>query len=342
MKKKLLFGTALLLNSLSFGQFTQANEPAIGESLTMHVCDTNANFMETTVGMGVTWDYSSLPGIFGDTRLVQVVDATMHPQASSFSGAVKAIEIQNSITTFFSSSSTDRTSYGFSFNDQNMGDVIASYSTDQEILMNYPFVTGNTVNDVFSGNLSFTFNGLPVNEVLSGEINATVDGQGTLMLPGGVTLTNVLRYALLDSSRTTVPLLGDIDVIRTQYEYYDHADQNLPVLIFSKIRIQSPGATQPINEIVLVLSKYQPTEYLSLEENELSFNVYPNPVKEQIKISGDFLKAMIDVVDQKGRTIKSIEIINGELLNVSDLEKGIYFLRLKSEDKISVKKFVKL
>lgn len=67
MKLNLLLATSLLTGA-AFGQFTQANEPTIGTNVTMHVLDSNAVNYDAVIGTGVTWDYSTTPGITGATK----------------------------------------------------------------------------------------------------------------------------------------------------------------------------------------------------------------------------------------------------------------------------------
>lgn len=77
--------------------------------------------------------------------------------------------------------------------------------------------------------------------------------------------------------------------------------------------------------------------YLSIEENELSFNVYPNPTTGTINIAIDQANAnyKVRVEDVNGRIVADFgELINGNgiyTLDLSNLINGVYFIKLNNE-----------
>jgi Secretion system C-terminal sorting domain/Thermolysin metallopeptidase, catalytic domain/Peptidase propeptide and YPEB domain len=72
---------------------------------------------------------------------------------------------------------------------------------------------------------------------------------------------------------------------------------------------------------------------------ERAINMYPNPAKEMVSIVvGDKQKiSTIKVTDQLGREVKSVNVngLSKTTMNVSDLNKGIYFVSITT-DKVSV------
>lgn len=71
-----------------------------------------------------------------------------------------------------------------------------------------------------------------------------------------------------------------------------------------------------------------------------SFNLFPNPSNKYIKIDTHYLSYNIQIFDELGKDIRSIEI-NNNIINIKNLPKGIYFLKLNSEEKTFSKKFIK-
>jgi hypothetical protein len=74
-----------------------------------------------------------------------------------------------------------------------------------------------------------------------------------------------------------------------------------------------------------------------------SVDVYPNPTSSDLNVRGLNGDATFSFVDVLGRTIKtvSLENINSEIkLNVSDLSKGTYILKINNEGKSIVKSIV--
>jgi hypothetical protein len=74
-----------------------------------------------------------------------------------------------------------------------------------------------------------------------------------------------------------------------------------------------------------------------------SVDVYPNPTSSDLNVRGVTGNATFNFVDVLGRTIKtiSLENINSEIkLNVSELTKGNYILKITNEGKSIVKSIV--
>ena len=341
MKKTLLFAV-LSLTFYGNAQFTQANEPAISDIETMYLCDSFAVNLDGVTGSGAIWDYTTLGGYPGETRDVEVVNATTTTYASDFPTSATAITVGTNLTSYYSSTASDRSSQGFVFSEASLGDVIAKFSTDDELVATYPFPFGGTSTDGFSGDIEYLGGS---SAAATGMGHASVDGEGTLNLPNGVSLANVLRYKLIDTSWATITIpfpLGDMEFIRTQYEYYDHTVSNLPVFIHSTIKVQNVGAPAPISEQSLVLSMYEPGYLSTSSIDEVEFSVYPNPATETVTISGNLGDdAHAVLFDQSGRELISSSVSNGSTINISALENGVYFVRIQDNGLTTTKSIVK-
>jgi hypothetical protein len=328
MKKQLLF-TALLLSGVSQAQsLTQTNEPIIGDTKLMYVCDTLTPSYSSITGSAVTWDYSQIIGMNGDTKTIEIIDPSTTANASSFPSSTKAFSIQGSITNYFNSSPTARISQGFVYEEPTFGTVLATFDTDEQTTIQYPFAYSNNFSDLFAGQLSFSFNGFPQNPTCTGASYASIDGQGTLLLPNSTTLSNVIRYKIVDTVFTQVAIIAtDIEFIRTQFEYYDVAS-SLPVFLHSNVMIQQAGSPTPIVEQTIILSSIEPTESLGLKEKSNSFSVYPNPSEGMVTFKGDFsADASAVIYDQTGRIVSTVSsLTNGQIADLSSLNKGIYFV----------------
>ena len=340
MKKTLLLST-LSLTLYSSAQMTQANEPTVPTLTSMHVCDSFATNYDGVTGTGITWDYSNLAGY--DFQLdVEAVDPATTTYASDFPSSTYAIKVGTSLTTYFSSTASDRSSQGFVFSEASLGDVIATFDADNELVANYPFAYGNSLTDNFSGNLGY-LGGLSTTATGTGY--AQIDGSGTLELMGN-TLSNVIRYKLVDTSWATITLpfpLGDMEFIRRQYEYYDYTISNLPVLIHSTITVQNVGATSPISTQSLVLSYYAPTVFVGLEENaDFQFTVYPNPTNDEIRINGQFSDAAsVEILDQTGRIVLQSSLAQGQVISLANLTNGMYLVRVTDQGQSTTTSLVK-
>lgn len=340
MKKPLLF-TFLLAATVSNAQMTSANEPNIGESETLFVVDSFATNYANVTGSGVTWDYSTINGYNGVTQDVELLDPANDQYASDFPGATKLLSV-GTINSFFSSTANERTSQGFYYTEASLGDILVTYETDPAILCTYPFAFGGaSVTDAYAGTLDMTFNGFPVNEPITGTTNSMIDGEGTILFTGGNSATGVIRYHSVDSAETTLPFVGDVDIIKNQYEYYDYASSNLPIFIHITITLLPDGGGPTITETSLVLSKYDGLVASVDELNKFDFTVAPNPATDVVTISGEFdANATAQLTDASGRVIETMTISNGHTIDVSSLNSGMYMLTINNAGQKSTKTVV--
>jgi ribosomal protein L30E len=342
MRKHLLFASLFIAGS-SFAQLTQYSEPAIGATATMYLCDSAAPSYSNITGTGVTWDYSATAGYVNETRTLSVVAPATTPNAADFPNATKAIVMEGFLTSYWTSSYTERNSPGFVFEEPSLGTVRAVYNDDAELLATYPFAYNNTTNDVFSGTLYFSFNNNPLEPDANGTASATIDGTGTLILNNTTTLNNVIRYKLVDTTIATIPLFGTAKLVRKQYEYYAAAG-GLPVFTYTTAKITLGAGI--LGEFTVVLNSAEPTaSTASLNENkEAQFSIFPNPAQGSVTITGNFNGASsATILDQSGKTVKTIAAVTaGTAIEISDLDKGIYFLVINTNGGSAVERFTKM
>jgi len=333
MKKHLLF-TALLFSAATQAQQLDAsNEPTVGTTQTMYLLDTLTDAYPNVTGSGVTWDYSNIVGMNMETRVIEILDAPTSLYADSFPGATKIMSIQGSISNYFSSTGSERVSQGFVYEEPAFGTVIAKFDVDNETSMQYPFSNGDYFSDVFSGSLSFDFNGMPQNPAATGVAHAAVDGQGTLLFPNSTSVPNVIRYKMVDTVFTQVNFIGvmDIEFVRTQYEYYDVANSTLPIFIHTVVAIQLAGGGTPLMSQTNVVSAVAPLYNLGINDaKSAEFSVYPNPSEGLVTFKGEFAAdASATIFDQTGRVVYTVESLsNGTTIDLTSLNKGIYLVRL--------------
>ncbi len=82
----------------------------------------------------------------------------------------------------------------------------------------------------------------------------------------------------------------------------------------------------------------------SIDENTTSLNIYPNPVGNKLFIATELRVEEISIYDIYGRKttgygLQSTDFVHN--INVADLEAGIYFINIKTENGNVVRRFVK-
>ena len=69
-------------------------------------------------------------------------------------------------------------------------------------------------------------------------------------------------------------------------------------------------------------------DYDDLGENSLStMIVYPNPAKESLCIEGLEANSSVEIYNNLGMRVKSVNVISDEEINISDLAPGVYMIR---------------
>jgi len=354
MKKQLLF-VALLLTSKAFTQnFNLTNEANIGSSVSMYICDTLTDNHAGIKGANAVWDFTNL--LIRDTNkrsLISVISPTTTSYTSLYTSSNKAIVLENYLTSYYSSTNTERKCLGYFFPTKDLGDVRAVFNTDPEITHTYPFELNSNKSDKLSGTLYYSYLNTPITATATGSSLAEVDGLGTLKLDALKIYKNVLRYHIKDSVNATVtlPFIGIVDATlkRDQYEYYDHSISNLPIYTHSNLQafVYKLSADALVNKTI-VLSKYNPDKDAkpvdptnAIDELKPSrYAIYPNPAKDQLIIFGDNTSiTSISITDETGKLItSSLENYN---VNVANLENGVYFLQITDHNGNEIYKFIK-
>ena len=80
---------------------------------------------------------------------------------------------------------------------------------------------------------------------------------------------------------------------------------------------------------------------ISVEENEISFGIYPNPVDDYLYISTNEAVKEIHIYNMLGMTVYQTAKYNGNSINVSELNNGMYLMKVITENGESVKRFIK-
>ncbi|MDF2553467.1 MAG: C-terminal target protein [Chryseobacterium sp.] len=94
----------------------------------------------------------------------------------------------------------------------------------------------------------------------------------------------------------------------------------------------------------IVTNTYTTTVQNVLGTSEINdkseFSIYPNPVKDILFIKSKEKIVKVEIFDSAGRILNSLSL-NGDSINVSELSKGNYMIKLLTKDKSVIQKFIK-
>ena len=343
MKKKLLLIASLTIGVCAQAQFAESNAPAIGAKNELFALDTLAPSYEGTTGSGVIWDYSTTLGVPNETRNIEIFTASAVDTDGNFGSSDKAQVLESLLTTFYTDDAAGRVSQGIIFNDPTIGNLVATFEVDEEQLYTYPFDIGSSFDDTFEGTYFVEVLGTPLSGAVEGKIHAEVDGKGTLKL-ANTDYTNVLRYKIMDTVNVLGTPLGNVTMIRLQYEYYDHTTSFLPILIYSKVVLSQVSPATTLSTQTMLLSYDETTDFVGLTTNVMEgTSVYPNPTEGvlNIQLPSSVQSANIDITDALGRRVLNSTMESAmKSLDVSSLNKGVYFVSISDGTQSSTKRIV--
>ena len=82
----------------------------------------------------------------------------------------------------------------------------------------------------------------------------------------------------------------------------------------------------------------------AVEENTTSFNVYPNPVKDELFLATELNIKEVSIYDIYGKETKVCSLQSTDFVNtvdVAELNSGVYFISIKTDNGNIVRRFVK-
>lgn len=228
--------------------------------------------------------------------------------------------------------------------------------SDPVLKVVYPFSFGDAFSDLWKGDA--LFKGV-TNIDLSGEHTVTADAFGTLILPDRV-LKNTLRVKS-EKHGIEVNMCGSTEVWLTRYLWYAPG-YRYPVM-YTSVREYSISGQEPVvtklsgvnlDQTVDVLADVVSEDQVLENNSDVAVIVYPNPFDDKLTYNYFLRKDLsvsIDLYDISGRFDKSLldtqkqpeGLYTSELLATDyHLKPGIYYLRFTFDNKVVVKKVVKL
>jgi hypothetical protein len=331
---------AIIAGQMSAQTLTKiTHEPIIGDGSTSQGYDSTGVVPKNT-GAGLIWDFSTLTSntITGTSTFV---DPTSVASATAYPGTTIAEDAGGGSYSFYKSTSTPTTQF----------EILGFYSpglsmtyTNSAIASVWPVSMGYSVTDTYAGTVDVSGSAGP----LSGTITTTGSGTGTLIAPGGATLTNVLQVKT--ANRLTLSIAGGLftgTIVSTDYAYYQ-TTQKTPVLYVSYQRQTLSSFSGPtVTTSADISMNTQVITGINDHNFEASFQIFPNPAKEAINVKLSNAKnenSFIEIYNSVGMLIRKVELGNEstltQLVNISDLNSGIYIVKTTLGTKQSSRKLI--
>ena len=337
MKPKITLIISFFISLITNGQ-TPINSFVGVTGEAFDIITANPDLDQTAAGPNITWNFNQLVLAGQSTSTILAPTAaqlTTFPTTTN----VKKFTDLISATTTFSELLYKNVASEISLTGVTSDNLILNYVTNNAKLGTFPLIYGYNFTDTTAG----TFTSGTNNGTFTGNIVTSVDAYGTLTLnntgngsfSGPVTRLKTLQNITLFQGFFNVGL-----AVQTSYAYYSGSNLN-PELRYTKAVINIP-LLNITNQTAIQIEDFA-TILLSTNNNILTDNIsiYPNPVNDILNIkSKDNQKVSFVIIDINGREIIS-KTSNDNNINVSNLKKGIYFVKITNDNSSITKKIIK-
>lgn len=324
MKKIILILSSCSLFGVTAQTLTQSfNEPVVGDVDKSYRLDTSlytTGLPLNLIGTNCVWDFTKLTGIFP-----MVIDSFINPSAAMGATAypnANFVQHRDLIYTYFRSTTLPQQT-----------ELLGAYSpslsltfTNSAIIVSYPVNFGYNLTDPVSGN--FRYN--TTNGACNGDISISAASTGTIQLPNGVSIANVLCLKSIETLTLSVGIFPFGTFNQTIYNYY-MPGRKFPILNINYTKYQFISGTPTITAFVNGSNDYY--SVVGLSESHTTYNkslVYPNPFSNQLFELGELSPIENDYLfyDSSGHLSLSTRSLSDD--RIALLPKGFYFLEIKN------------
>lgn len=319
---------------------TQAfNEPAPGDTEKNFGLDTSAyssGLPISVTGSNVVWDFSNVTG-FEPIITNNYLSAASVSSSANYPGC-NLVQESGGLYTYLKSTTSPNSQTELLA--LNISSVSLTF-TNSAIIAKYPVPYGSSFTDNLAGTFNFSISG-----TFTGSITTTADGIGTLHLPLGNTLTNVLRVKSVQTLTLSAALIAGFPattIARMQQSIYNYyaPQSKFPVISvnYSKITITIT------NSVTVTASASGNTNYfiVDLEENILNKEdvlLFPNPTENNLNIglTEPIVLRSAKLYNQLGEQVLTS---TSNSLQVSNLPAGVYIAEIITDKGLIRKKVIK-
>ena len=172
----------------------------------------------------------------------------------------------------------------------------------------------------------------------------TADGYGTLILPNG-TYTNALRVHRTENYADSISGVSFGTYVTETYSWYV---PNATLALLSQSQLSIDGILEPSTAFYTGQTPGSiPSGITNLQTNQQAFDLYPNPVQDELNIDFNMEQAgkvRISILDITGREVAMIsnrDFNTGKqhvAYATTTLDKAIYIVKIQTESETVVKK----
>ena len=219
---------------------------------------------------------------------------------------------------------------------------VPNYYSDKDELYVFPMTYNNYDSTTFKFS-TITSTLIPVKYSKTGSRVTKVDGWGSITTPYGT--ANCLRIITTQYSQdsikyTGVPIGFGFPNNQRSYQWLTTGSK-IPYLEVNGSLI---GNNYTITQI-RYRDSYRTIVGIKSQQDISAMEMYPNPVKDELTLLGNFKNVKVDFFNINGESVKTVQTeFNNDkkqIINVSELGSGLYIVRLMSGNNSSYLKLIR-
>jgi Secretion system C-terminal sorting domain len=296
----------------------------------------------TITGANAVWSFNAIPtnGTSDEVNVAPTAtEGTTYPGTTSVHIATTAAPSPSASAKIYNKLTATNT---FSLTGFDANGVILNYVTNNALIGTFPLNFGYTNNDFTAGTFTDgTFSG-----TFTGTIKTDYDSYGTLNL--GVVgfdpiVKSVYRIKLVQNINLTIGFIPVGTVSQTTHTYYvTNGAPTEPFFRDTSYSVNVSGSDPQNTNQAQVFTSALTLGTSNFDAISNVITIYPNPSTTIITIDNksNLLLNSISIADTNGRAILETKNVTSSI-DISNLSKGIYFVRIATDAGSVTKKLVK-
>lgn len=295
---------------------------------------------ETTSGANVNWNFDNLT-IIGENLIGNATPTAS--ELTTYPNSTNVVESTSNINNVVTTSKLYTKTVGntFSITGLNSTELDLNFATNNATVGTLPMSFGYSNTDTLAGTYVFgTYSG-----TFSGTISSSVDAYGILTLQNlafnPVSVTRLKSVQNINLNYQIFPNVGTI--VQTTYNYFPAQSSGIQSPVFRSI---VTTINVPLLSINQTITQYEVFSALLLGTTSNDYknfvSLYPNPVQDVLKVANESNSTINSILisDNNGRIVlNATSFENG--IDVSGLQKGIYFVKITTDKGTTNQKMIK-
>ena len=335
MKTKLLF----VLLFVSVASFAQA-------PITTFYIDDNVYYSVVSSGTAIDQSASGANQVWNFDQLSEVGTSNYTKSAPTSGEATTYPGTTTVILGTFTPSATSQLFTKSVANTVSITGLLAAglqlnFSTNNALLGTFPLGYGYNNTDTVAG----TYNYTTYAGTFTGNIVTSVDAFGTLTRNvGGISPSNVTRLKTVITISLNYGFFTNVGTItQTSYSYFSTTSTGFNGPLFRSVTTSAVVPLASIDQTDTTMESFAAVVLgvtTNLKENQIQ--IAPNPLKDRLYLNTDTntIVNSTTIVDLNGRIVLRPTLIE-QTYDVSQLQKGVYFINFNTNKGIVTKKIIK-